>query len=500
MSGGIGIDAAVLEELRGALDAGDLLLFAGGGISAAAGLPTWRQLAEGVVELMRDRGLDEAAIDEVAELARAQRSMEALAAAEHALGSEPFTAYVQRELDDAGRELPPITRALAGLRDRLRAVVTTNLNHLLERAFGWEALTQLTHEVASRRAIILKLHGTLHERSSWALTRERFHRKLSAPEARRALEGLFSRCPVLFVGFGRGDDSFDQMLQDVRNLSGESPPPRFALVPATSLTPFRRKSLLEMGFRLLPYDNPDGAHARALEILERIASGAPRREIRPTAKSILPPAIPDLEIPPSSSGLAGLASWGLAGFGELELPAGAAVRAEPAGPPPPSLDRARRRMSAPPANPIDVFFSYAEADRALREKLETHLAILKRKGVIRGWHAGEIGAGDEWGKEVREQLEKAKMILLLVSADFLASDFCYEEQMRRAIQRHEGREAEVVPVILDACDWEPAPFGKLQALPRDKRPVTSWSNQSEAFADIARGIREKVERLNQNPS
>lgn len=498
MSGGIGIDAAVLEELRGALEEGDLLLFAGGGISAAAGLPTWRQLAEGVVGLMRERGLDEAAIDEVAELARAQRSMEALAAAEHALGSEAFTAYVQRELDDAGSELPPIARALAGLRDRLRAVVTTNLNHLLERAFGWEALTQLTSEVASRRGIILKLHGTLHERPSWALTRERFHAKLRAPEARRALEGLFSRCPVLFVGFGRGDDSFDQMLQDVRNLSGDAPPPRFALVPATSLTPFRRKSLLEMGFRLLPYDNPDGAHARALEILERIASGAPRKEVRATAKSILPPAIPDLEIPPSSSGLAGLASWGLAGFGELELPAGATGRAEPAGPP--SIDRARRRMSDPPANPIEVFFSYAERDRDLRDKLETHLAILKRKGVIRGWHEGEIGAGEEWDKEVREQLGKAKMILLLVSADFLASDFCYEEQMRRAIQRHDRGEARVIPVILDACDWEPAPFGKLAALPADKRPVTSWPNQSEAFADVARGIRKEVEKLTQNPS
>ena len=495
------IDPAIFGDLRGALEGGDLLLFVGGGISAAAGLPTWRQLADEVVELMRGRDLDAAAVEEVADLARSRRYMEALAAAEHALGDAAFSAYVERALDDAGRELPAIARALAGLREKLRAVVTTNLNHLLERAFGWEGLPGISDEIARRRGFILKLQGTLHDRSTWALTRERFHAKLSAPAARRAMEALFSRCAVLFVGFGRGDDSFDQMLQDIRNLSGDAPPPRFAMSPVSSLTPFRRKSLLEMGFRLLPYENPDGSHGKALEILERVAAGVPRQPPRPAAKSILPPAIPDLEIPPSSSGLLGLASWteSQTAFGELELPGGASF-----DPPelvaPPSVDLTRRRMSEPPANPIEVFFSYSEVDSDLRDKLETHLAILKRKGVIRGWHEGEIGAGEEWDREAREQLEKAKMILLLISADFLASDFCYEAQMRRAIQRHERGDARVIPVILDACDWEPAPFGKLKALPSGGRPVTSWTNQSEAFADIARGIRKEVEQLTQNPS
>jgi len=505
-----GIEAAVIEELREALEGGDLVLFVGGGVSAAAGLPTWRQLAEDVVELMRARRLDAAAVDEVADLARSQQSTEALAAAEHAIGAEAFAAYLEQQLDDAGREVPPIARALAGLRGRLRAVVTTNVNHLLERAFGWEALPRVTNEVSTRRHIILKLHGTLRDRATWTFTRERFHETLAAPAARRALEALFSRCPVLFVAFGRGDESFDQMLQDVRNLSGESPPPRFALIPVASLTPYRRKSLLEMGFRLLSYDNPDGSHTKALEMLERIAGGEARPQARAAPRSILPPAIPDLEVPPSSSSLANLASWSLPGFGELELPGGSApdgtaddaggLRLRPAGlPAPAAVDRARR-MSEPPVSPIEVFFSYSERDRELRDKLEAHLAVLKRKGVIRGWHEGEIGAGEEWDKEVREHLQSAKMILLLISADFLASDFCYEDQMRRAIGRHDRGEARVIPVILDACDWEPAPFGKLKPLPSDGRPVTSWANQSEAFANIARGIRKEVEQLTQNPS
>jgi NAD-dependent SIR2 family protein deacetylase len=491
------IDPAVIEEVRDALEGGNLVLFAGGGVSAAAGLPTWRQLAEKVVEVMRGRGLGDAAVEEVAELGRSQRTIEALATAEHALGSEVYEEMIERELDDAGREIPPIARALAGLRDRLRAVVTTNINHLLERAFGWEALPRVIDEISFRRGFILKLHGTLHDRSTWTLTRERFHRWLASPAVRRALEGLFSRCPVLFVGFGRGDETFDQLLQDIRNLSGDIPPPRFALVPSGSLLEYRRKNLLGMGFRLLPYDNPDGTHAKALEIVERIASGM-RSQVRAAPRSILPPSIPDLDVPPSSSSFAQLASWSLPGFGELDLPAGAVPSSGPLSAPL-SGDR-RRRTSEPPANPIEVFFSYAQRDRDLRDKLETHLAILKRKGVIRGWHEGEIGAGEEWDKEVRQHLEAAKMILLLVSADFLASDFCYEEQMRRAIQRHDRGEARVIPVIVDACDWEPAPFGKLSPLPENGTPVTSWPNQSEAFAEIAKGIRRQVERLTQNPS
>ncbi|WP_245678541.1 SIR2 family protein [Chondromyces crocatus] len=495
-----GDDAAVLAELQGALEGGDVVLFVGGGISVAAGLPTWRQFAEGVIALMRQRGLDAAMVQEVADLAHAQRYLDAMAAAEDALGPV-FQEQVMAVLDDAGHELPPIAHALAALRYDLRAVVTTNLNHLLERAFGWEVFTTITDAVAHGRGFILKLQGTLRDPSTWALTRERFHAQLSAPEARRALASVFSVCPVLFVGFGWGDDSFEQMLRDVRDLSGEGAPPRFALMPASSLPPYRRKTLQEMGFRILPYDNVGGKHAELLDILDRLVEGSSRIDIRPAPKSILPPAIPDLEIPPSSSGLSGLAgfaaSWSLLDFGEPEMPAGALdAPSRAAG----SIALTSRRMSEPPANPIEVFFSYSEADRDLRDKIETHLAILKRKGVIRGWHEGEIGAGEDWDREVREHLESAKMILLLISADFLASDFCYEAQMRRAIQRHERGEARVIPIILDACDWEPAPFGKLKPLPDKGRAVTSWANQSEAFADIARGIRKEVEQLTQNPS
>jgi hypothetical protein len=96
-------------------------------------------------------------------------------------------------------------------------------------------------------------------------------------------------------------------------------------------------------------------------------------------------------------------------------------------------------------------------------------------------------------------MTSANIILLLISADFLASDYCYDIELRHAMERHEAKQARVIPIILRAVDWHSAPFGRLNALPRDGRPVTSWANQDEAFFDIVRGIRSVAEELAQNP-
>ncbi|KYF75625.1 hypothetical protein BE11_26860 [Sorangium cellulosum] len=488
------VDAAVIEELREAFESGELVLFVGGGISAAAGLPTWRQLVDLLVERVREQVGDDVVTAEVASLARSQRYSEALGAAEHALGAAEFNAFVEDALDDEGLDPPRIALAIAALRGKLRAVLTTNLNHLLERAFGheWETMWRVTDDVAWRRRFILKLHGTLKEPGSWVFARERFLASIAAPDVRRSLTAVLSNCPVLFIGFGRADGNFDEMLSDIHALSGSSPPPRFVIVPSASLTPYRRTMLVDMGFLLLSYETPDGSHDRALEILERMSE--PRARAATTtsrpSRSILPPPIPDLELPPSSSPL---------GFPAYELPPDSAGYDDTVTVPGALGAPRRDRASEPPASPIEVFFSYSESNRELRDKLETHLAILKRKGVIRGWHDGEIGAGEERDRALAEHLETAKVILLLISADFLASDFCYDVEMQKAIERHERGEARVIPVILDACDWEGAPFGRLTSLPRGGRPVTSWVNQSEAFTDIAKGIRKQVEQLTQNP-
>src|SRR3954454_3098315 len=143
-----------------------------------------------------------------------------------------------------------------------------------------------------------------------------------------------------------------------------------------------------------------------------------------------------------------------------------------------------------PAAPISLFYSYSHKDEALRKKLETHLSLLQNEGVISGWHDRRIAAGTEWDGAISENLDKAGIILLLVSADFLASRYCRDVEIERAMERHEAGTARVIPVILRPVDWHTAPFGKLQALPQDGKAVTEWPNRDKALTSIARGIRE----------
>src|SRR5437660_11262721 len=139
--------------------------------------------------------------------------------------------------------------------------------------------------------------------------------------------------------------------------------------------------------------------------------------------------------------------------------------------------------------PIELFFSYSHRDQDLRDQLETHLKLLQRQGLISSWHDRKIGAGDEWAGQIDAHLNSAQIILLLISADFIASAYCYDIEMKRAMQRHDAGKAIIIPVILRPCDWHKTPFGKLQVLPTDGRPVTgrSWHYLDEAFLDIARG-------------
>ncbi len=136
-----------------------------------------------------------------------------------------------------------------------------------------------------------------------------------------------------------------------------------------------------------------------------------------------------------------------------------------------------------------IFFSYSHADEVLRDRLEVHLANLKRSGRIEAWHDRRIPPGDAFAAAIDGNLDAADIILLLVSADFIASRYCYDIEMRRAMERHATGEARVVPVILNYCDWKDTPFAGMQALPKDARPIASWPNLEEAFLDVVAGIR-----------
>ncbi|MGA9996378.1 MAG: TIR domain-containing protein [Pyrinomonadaceae bacterium] len=148
-----------------------------------------------------------------------------------------------------------------------------------------------------------------------------------------------------------------------------------------------------------------------------------------------------------------------------------------------------------PPGPVEVFISYSHKDEKLREELDKHLTILNRAGEINAWHDRKLSAGEVFAEEIDQRLNMAQVILLLVSPDFLASDYCFGVEMEQAMQRHEDAEAIVIPIILRPSNWKMMPFGKLQALPRDGRPVITWTHKDQAFLDIEEGIKQAVKKF-----
>jgi tetratricopeptide (TPR) repeat protein len=141
-----------------------------------------------------------------------------------------------------------------------------------------------------------------------------------------------------------------------------------------------------------------------------------------------------------------------------------------------------------------VFISYAHQDKKLRDKLENHLTDLKYRGLITTWSDREIQAGDVSTQQIDIFLNKAHIILFLVSSDFIASNYFYSAEMKLAMERRERKEVEIIPILLRPVLYESAPFAKLQALPTNGKPVALWRNRDLAFVDIACGIAEIVQK------
>ncbi|MBZ0301866.1 MAG: toll/interleukin-1 receptor domain-containing protein, partial [Anaerolineae bacterium] len=144
---------------------------------------------------------------------------------------------------------------------------------------------------------------------------------------------------------------------------------------------------------------------------------------------------------------------------------------------------------------LSLFYSYSHKDERYRDQLATHLKILERQSIISAWHDRQITAGEEWAGEIDEHLDIADIILLLVSPDFIASDYCWGIEVETAMRRHVAGEALVVPVIVRPVDWTSTLFSKLQALPKDGKAVTLWSNRDKAWVDVAKGIRRAAKEV-----
>jgi len=141
---------------------------------------------------------------------------------------------------------------------------------------------------------------------------------------------------------------------------------------------------------------------------------------------------------------------------------------------------------------LTLFYSYSHKDGALRDQLETHLSQLRREGLIVTWHDQQILAGSDRTQAIDQAIRSAQVILLLISADFLASDVQYHGEMQQALERHKRGEARVIPIVVRPCDWQHSPFAHLQCLPRSSKPVTTWDHQDEAFLSIIEELRKII--------
>jgi internalin A len=165
-----------------------------------------------------------------------------------------------------------------------------------------------------------------------------------------------------------------------------------------------------------------------------------------------------------------------------------------------AADAEPRRVGSTPR----AFVSYSHKDESLRAELDTHLKLLGRRGLLEIWTDQRIGAGEEWKGQIDKNLERADLVLLLVSPAFFESDYCYDLEMQLAMERHEEGSARVIPILVrPISNWQAAPFGKLQALPAGGKPVTTWSGgrtgRDKAWANVAEGIEAALRELAARP-
>src|SRR6266702_724621 len=144
---------------------------------------------------------------------------------------------------------------------------------------------------------------------------------------------------------------------------------------------------------------------------------------------------------------------------------------------------------------IKLFYCYARKDKPLRDELEKQLSWLERRYQLTNWHDREILPGEEWEQAIDTHLNTAHLILLLISPDFMASEYCYGKEMQRALVRHQAGTCRVVPILLRPTYWEDAPFSSLQLLPTDAKPITRWSDRDEAFQDVVTEISRTIKDL-----
>ncbi len=142
---------------------------------------------------------------------------------------------------------------------------------------------------------------------------------------------------------------------------------------------------------------------------------------------------------------------------------------------------------------LNVFISYSHKDKLFKDDLDKHLQPLKRQKIIDVWYDSEILPGYEWEHEIKRNLENSEVILLLVSPDFLASEYCYSDEMYEALERNHNGDLKVIPILIRECDWRNTPFANLQFFPSNAKPITKFKNRDEAFMNVVSHIKSIIE-------
>ncbi len=150
-------------------------------------------------------------------------------------------------------------------------------------------------------------------------------------------------------------------------------------------------------------------------------------------------------------------------------------------------------MSISPSIPI--FISYSHKDEDYKDALIEQLSPLRRSGLIDAWEDREIVAGEEWNDAIFANLNKAKVVLLLVSSAFINSNFCMDKELAAAMERHKKGECIVVPIIIRPCDFSDMPFAKFQAVPKNAKPISKWDDEDEAWLDVVKKLKIAIEAI-----
>lgn len=487
-------DPNIVKELRHTIYRGKCILVVGSGLSTQAytdeGLhpPNWVQMLEKMAQWSLEKEfIDSETAQSIFALIRDGFLVDAEKEIEECLVRNKQLQQSLREImlcDHA--KISEIHRLIVEI--PFRAYLTTNYDTFIETAylmakgksivkFYETSIQNAITEYRERedRPFILKLHGDIDNPDSIILGDRGFERLLRrASSYGRDLEKLLAIASILFLGFGRADQDLEGILNklDVFYKSNK----HWMVIPEAHMPILRAKHLREdKGIRVIQYKD-NQAHTELIRLLKELAT--PLSPMRLASEQGV--RINRLEV-----------------ISELEV----------MGTPPdtlefePSQDRYSSLSSSPEAiRPVEVFYAYSSSqeDENLRKDIEKRLSILKWKGLITNWYARDISAGGEKELEIKEQIDNAQIILLLVSTDFVASDYCYGNEIMLAIERHKAGQVRVLPIILRAVDYDGTPFDKIEVLPTNKIPVNSWSNKDEALFDVAMGIRKAVEELNIN--